>query len=479
MNRHAAGERAVRARIQGRALLRLRGRHIAARAGVALAALAAPTFGATLQLSAQTSVTIYNDGRVLERRVFPIPVPAGVSTHRLPVGQVDPASLFALDSGVVLTGATYDAAQDEANTLRRALGRRITFLTGGRTNGVPDTVVAEVVGADPLRLRMTDGRIVFRSPGTPVFPADLVLSDPAALVTVRSDRARPVLALGYFASGANWQAAYAITLGRGMAQVAGHAAIQAGPLRLDSAEVQLLAGSVGRADRMPAPPVALRAMAAEAAADQQAVGEAHLYTLPGRLSLTPGLARTALLFEPAAVPVERAYVVRGQVPFYGPLPQYGDEATEPVAVTYTLQRRARTAFGDAPLPAGVARLYERDAGGRPQLIGEAAVSHTAAGQNVTLEAGVAFDLTARRIQTSYATRRDSLRTQATVGYTVTLANAKDSAVTIDVLERRSGEWAVLASSVPAERLSSTVTRFRVRVPANGEATLTYRLRIVW
>jgi hypothetical protein len=33
--------------------------------------------------------------------------------------------------------------------------------------------------------------------------------------------------------------------------------------------------------------------------------------------------------------------------------------------------------------------------------------------------------------------------------------------------------------VPAEKVSSTATRFSVKVPARGEAALTYRVRAVW
>jgi hypothetical protein len=62
---------------------------------------------------------------------------------------------------------------------------------------------------------------------------------------------------------------------------------------------------------------------------------------------------------------------------------------------------------------------------------------------------------------------------------VTVRNATDSAVTVDVREERRGEWSVLRSSVPAEKVSSTITRFRVKVPARGEAMVTYRLRVVW
>jgi hypothetical protein len=68
---------------------------------------------------------------------------------------------------------------------------------------------------------------------------------------------------------------------------------------------------------------------------------------------------------------------------------------------------------------------------------------------------------------------------ATADYRVTLKNATDSAVTVLVQEERAGEWSVVSSSVPAEKVSSTISRFRVRVPANGEGPLTYRIRVIW
>jgi hypothetical protein len=218
-------------------------------------------------------------------------------------------------------------------------------------------------------------------------------------------------------------------------------------------------------------------------ATEQRVGEFHLYSLPGRTTLLPGLTSTIALFEPAQVKYERAYVVRGQVPWWGMLPQQGDETDVPVEVVYTLKRPRKTDFGDRPLPGGVVRLFQSDSAGRAQLVGEAAMDHTPAGEDVRLSAGQAFDLTARRVQTTYVTRRDSTRagwrTQATADYRVTLRNATDTAVSVDVQEERSGEWSVLQSSVPAEKLSSTVTRFRVKVPAKGEATLTYKVRVIW
>jgi hypothetical protein len=228
--------------------------------------------------------------------------------------------------------------------------------------------------------------------------------------------------------------------------------------------------------------MAAREMAADVAgapAAEQEIGEAHLYTVPGRFTLRPGTITTAALFGPATATWERVYTVHGQVPWYGPLPQDGDEVKQPVEVQYLVKRPRPSQFGDRPLPGGTWRIYEADAGGRLQLVGESGSRHTPAGQDLRLVAGSAFDLTATRVQTEYAASRETRRTIATAAYTVTLTNAKDSAATIDVLEERRGEWQVLASSVPAEKLSSTQTRFRLRVPARGEAVLTYRVRVVW
>lgn len=446
---------------------------------LALGVLAAP-------LSAQTSVTIYNDGRVLVRREVPIALSKGSSRHKVSLGPLDPASLFPLDSGVAITRVGYDGATDEGSALRRSVGRRIVF----RLPESKDTLSAVVLGVDPLRLQLPDGRITFQPPGAAMYPAEVVVADPTAALDLFSTRERKTFRLGYFTGGATWQASYQVTIGGRTARVAGLAVLESQGLRAEKADVQLLAGSVGRAEKAPEPPRPLerRLEAAYAMADQaateQRVGEFHLYSLPGKSTLLPGLTTSVALFEPAEVPYERTYEVRGLVPYWGILPQQGEESEAPVEVSYTLERPHKSAFGERPLPGGVARIYQPDSAGRPQLVGEAFMEHTPAGRDLRLAAGIAFDLTARRVQTGYVTRRDStaaegVRTVATADYRVTVRNATDSAATVDVIEERAGEWSVVRSSVPAEKLSTVRTRFRVKVPARGEADVTYRLRIVW
>ncbi len=451
-----------------------------------LTALAGLSLASTSHILAQTSLTIYNDGRVLVRRTVTVAVAKGTSTQRVALGALDPASLFALDSGVTITGFDYDGAVDEASVLRRSIGRRLVF----RLPESKDTISALVLGVDPLRLQLPDGRVSFSVPGAGLYPADVVVTDPTVSLDLRSARAQERLRLGYFTAGASWRASYQVMLGDAEARVTGMAVLQSESLRAENAEVQLLAGAVGRPEAGQPPPVPVAGVMFKArAADEaravaeQKVGEYHLYSLSGRSSLLPGLTTSVALFDPVQVKYERNYVVHGSLPYWGFLPQQGEETEPPVEVSYTLRRPRKTEFGDRPLPGGVARLFLPDSSSRPQLVGEAALDHTPAGKDLRLVAGNAFDLTARRVQTSYVTRRDSSkagwRTLATADYRVTLRNAGDSAATVDVEEERGGEWSIVSSSVPAEKLSSARTRFRVRVPARGESVLTYRVRVVW
>ena len=445
----------------------------------------------TAQQAPTTSVTLYQDGRILVRRAYPVRVPSGSSVQHLTLGPVDPASLVALDSEVTITGATTTAPLDAESALRAMVGQSLLFRSGTM---LKDTVRATVVSMEPVRVRLADGTIFFGLPGTPTFPADQLPGESSTDVRVQARRGQDQFRLGGFAGGGSWTAMYSIVLRGASAQVTGLATFGT-PLTADNAEVQLLAGQVNQAPGA-SPMVAMRRLSMAAAqavrednsgvAGQQKVGEFHLYTLPGRQMLRPGALSSVALFDPASTPVAKSYEVGSSVPYEGYWPQDNSEGDVPVTVFYTLPRARRTPFGDAPLPAGAARLFQADSGGRLQLVGEAAIDHTAPGEELRVNAGTAFDLVAKRIQTDWqqgqepvpgSTRRT--RTYVNSAYADTLRNQSDTDATIDVQVERSGEWRILESSIPAERLSSTRARFRVKVPAQGQAVVTYRIKATW
>ena len=170
---------------------------------VVASALVAHALTSAGALMAQTSLTIYNDGRVLARRTLPLTLPKGSSTQRLELGRIEPGTLVPLDPDVQLLRSEYDGDASAASALRRLVGRTVS-VERGRPGGGFETITVTVLGADPLRFRMPDGTVAFDNPGGSIrFPADAV-GEPGVNATLQSASARKELRVGYFTSGAAW-----------------------------------------------------------------------------------------------------------------------------------------------------------------------------------------------------------------------------------------------------------------------------------
>ena len=76
-------------------------------------------------------------------------------------------------------------------------------------------------------------------------------------------------------------------------------------------------------------------------------------------------------------------------------------------------------LGDA-LPAGTVRVYQRDARGNPQFVGEHRIGHTPMGSDIGLATGQAFDVKVRPV-VEERTRLSSSRWRTRMRYTLTNA----------------------------------------------------------
>jgi hypothetical protein len=435
------------------------------------------------QSNTSASVTLFSGGRTLVRRTLPLNIPSGNSMQQLALGRLDAGTLMLLDPGVNLSQVTHDPGFDENSLLRRNVGAEFRFSTGIDK----PVVTARLLGTDPEHWEITSPNtlsgVVLSRPGTILWDRNLIPAGPVIDVALTSDRARNSLSVMYETRGGNWSAAYRIFLGND-GRVEGVANINSGTLDLTDATVQLLAGDIGMKAAPPMPRAEMmsaRAAAFDAVASNEALGEVRLYTLPGTMSFRPGITSTVPLFVPARVTPELKLSVSSGIPYYGGIGQMPDEVEVPVEVSYSFDRKLGTTFGDVPLPAGSVSVYDRDATGRVQLVGAGYIGHTSAGEPVEVATGTSFDVTARRTQTSYVTTVGGTprRTTAQVGYRVVVRNAKDEPVKVEVREDRAGDWSVENSSVAPVRRSSSRVVFPLTVPARGEVTLTYQLRVVW
>ncbi|HMH83113.1 MAG TPA: hypothetical protein VK531_09595 [Gemmatimonadales bacterium] len=440
-------------------------------------------------LAGQTSLSIYSDGRVVVRRSLPQPLQRGRTTFTLKLEGLDGATLFSPDTAVAVVSAVVRPPTTQDAALTAAAGQTLSFVRP-RAGGATDTVRATVGRTDPPQYRLPDGRYVLSLPGEPLVPPELVRTTPEATLGLEATQPRPRTDLAYVADGAaHWETVYQVVLLGARCQVSGSATIASESLRADTAEVQLVAGSINRARPEAPAPRAYRAKGLALSevvvtTDEQAVGETHVYQLPGKVSIEPGMAVTTALFPRSGAAYAQEFIVPGALPWRGFLGQAsGEENRVPVQVWYTLKRARGTPFGERPLPGGTVQVYQADSAGRLQLVGEARSEHTAPGRDLRVQSGDAFDVTAERVQTDYTQealappkRGMAPRQRITAAYKVTISNAKPAAVTVDVREAHFGVWRVTESSAPAEKLSASEVRFRVAVPANGDATLTYTVQ---
>lgn len=392
---------------------------------LAVAGLAATAVPAGAQEASDPALTIYMQNLALVRAEVDRPVPAGESTVRvdgLP-GDADLTSLMVLDPAVTLLGVH---------------GRR-SYQTAGRGSAI------------------------------------------SLALDLRAERAVEGLRIAYLTGGIGWGASYAMVVGTDdrSARIDGYATITNNSgTGYEHAAVQLLAGTVNveGGGRRPVMMDQLRVSTFEMApAAPQLSGEPfsgfHLYEVDAPLTLESGDSRRIRLMGADEIRVDREYVLPGQVNVYQ---RMEEPQRQEAVIRYRVERPEGTGFADLPLPSGTVRVFQPDDEGRLQLLGADAIPNTPAEEVLLLTVGRAFDIGGTRTQTAFERVEGSVHESA---WEVELVNRTDERVVVQVVEEIQGDWEILESSHEAQRLSAHRLRFDVPVPADGEATLTYRVRV--
>jgi hypothetical protein len=261
--------------------------------------------------------------------------------------------------------------------------------------------------------------------------------------------------------------------------------------RYPDAKLKLIAGDVNRAQP---PPQVLRSkvyemqdMAAPAAAgfEEKPFFEYHLYTL-GRPATVPNNSTKQIeLFDTATrVPAKKQLVYYGGDlgGFYGsPMMdrELGPGSNTDVDVWLTFRNDKDSGMG-MPLPAGRIRVSQQDkADGSLEFIGEDTIKHTPKDEDVRVRLGKAFDVVGERRQTDF-----TVNTKGRVmeeAFEIKVRNHKAQPVEVVVRENlyRWSQWSLIEQSQPSVKKDARTIEFPVKVAADGEATVTYRVRYTW
>ena len=427
------------------------------------------------------AVTIYNNNVALVQDRRDLSLPAGRSRQEFPdvSAQIRPetVTLSGTGIGVIEQNFDFDLLTPSA-LMQKAVGQTITIIRTNPATGAETRERATVLAANGgVVLRIGDRIEVLRDDGLPArvifdkVPENL-RARPTLSVTVDAARGgRQPVTLTYLTPGLGWSADYVVLFD----EAAGKMDVQ-GWITLTNnsgtpyanANTLLVAGAVGQADQNrryggypPPPPRGGLVRAGTESAGRERLGDFYLYPLPERTTIANAQTKQVSFLDVSGTPAARAYEY-----------QNGWLATsdQPVSANSVLRFSSSRSggLGDA-LPAGTVRVYQRDARGAPQFVGEHAIGHTPMGSDIGLVTGQAFDIKVKPVVEERTQMGDRWRTR--MRYTLT--NASPRAVTVDLVQ--SGLWGdtrIAAQSQVSERRSADETIWRVAVPANGAATVT-------
>ena len=371
--------------------------------------------------------------------------------------------------------------------LEKYVGREVGVI---RTHAGTDTETRESATVlstnNGVVLRFADGRIETGVPGRLAFPGvpDTLRDTPTLVISLLNPVAgEQNLELSYLTSGLSWRADYVAELNGDddRLDLNGWVTLtnQSGAAYPD-ARLQLVAGDVNRVRENQPMPRATMAMASKAAdaaeMQQEALFEYHLYTLQRPTTLAENQTKQVALMSASRVPVRKTFLFEGANYYYaGPYGEIGRKIKVGVFVEFDNKGEGL----GVPLPRGIVRVYKQDSQGNAQFVGEDRIDHTPKNETVRLKLGDAFDVTADKKQTDFQKLAGSGRTNAVFesAYELVLKNAKPEAVTVTVREPMPGDWTMVSESQPHTRAASGLAEWQVKVPAEGKATLTWRVRI--
>jgi hypothetical protein len=461
-----------------------------------------------------TALTIYNTDLAVVRATVDLDLKQGaneVTTTKV-TSQLEPDSVVLRDPAekhpVQVIEQNYDAAlASQPWMLQKYEGQTIDFqvVRGDKMEVVQGKILRAPAadgsdGSSPLV--EVNGKMQFELPGLPLFPAstDGLLLKPTLRWQIFSKEAAHFPAeLSYLTRGFHWNATYNIVASEGEASTSGEEAMdlvgwvtisnQSGTDFIDT-RVKLMAGNVNVSQ--PRARVMMKSMAvngalatAPAEVTQKAFDDFHLYDLNRQVTLKDRETKQIEFLSATSIPVLRKYVYDGAQGLpYGysesayTQDNFGLQNSKQVRVEQEFVNNKQNHLG-LPLPAGTMRFYRRDTDGQMEFVGENTINHTPEGEKVRLTTGSAFDVTGERKRTNF--KINAAGRTIDESYSITVKNAKDKPVNVDVVEHlfRAANWDVVEKSADFTKTDSSTVTFPISVPAHGQQAISYTVHYSW
>ena len=450
----------------------------------------------TLADQQSVAVTIYNENLALVKDQRRVGFEAG--RNRLALREVsarmrpETALLRSLSHPGSLTLLEQNFDFDlltPAKLLEKYVGREVRIVRVHPQTGAESIETAFVLAANSGVVMRIGDRIETGLPGRIVYDGvPATLRDRPTLIS-ELDATRggaQAVELSYLTGGLAWKADYVAELNAADSALDLNGWVtltNTSGTAYPNAKLQLVAGDVNRVRdemRLAARADKMREASAAAPASQmaqEALFEYHLYTLARPTTIADNQTKQVALLGAQGVPVVKELVLHG-ADYYYRSSVGGIGQKMKVGVFVQLENRESARLG-MPMPKGVVRVYKKDSAGNAQFVGEDRIDHTPKNETVRLKLGEAFDVTADKKQTDFKRREPTNRASYVFesAYEIVLKNAKKEATTVVVREPVPGDWTMLEETQRHAKAAAGTAEWRVRVPAEGSATLRYRVLV--
>ncbi len=439
-----------------------------------------------LEDQSDVAVTVYNNNRALVRDRRRLTLPTGevsltfmdVAEHIMP----ETVSLKSLSEAgslhILEQNYEYDLMSPQ-KLMEKYVGRKVRLINKQKDMDFieQEAVLLSVNGG---AIYDVDGEIYLGHPGTVVLPAipEELIAKPSLIWLLDNSRADQEIEATYLTTGLAWKADYVVTLAQDeqSLDLDGWVTLnnQSGTT-YTNAQLKLVAGEVNVVQQAKQVRAfaggGFGAMEMRAPMREESFAEYHLYSLPRRTTIKQNQSKQVSLLNASGVRVGKVYEYRGNLNYYNR--QAPRIEAEKVGVFLVFENEEENQLG-MPLPAGIMRVYQEDSDGMLQFSGEDRIGHTPKDEEVRLKLGKAFDIVAERLQKNYT--RISNRVHESE-FEITIRNHKETGVVVDVVEPMPGDWEIRKESMAHVKKDAHTAIYRLPVPADGEATLTYRVRV--
>jgi len=294
---------------------------------------------------------------------------------------------------------------------------------------------------------------------------------PELIWDIYSPKARAVNGgLVYLSGGFDWNANYRLILNGEKGELISEAVVKnESNVDYNHYILKLVEGNLQKKGNRPQPVYRTNArslsMEAQPVLTENELGDYHIYSLPGKISLRRNQSITVRLYEPKKVDIKKTYVFSNSE---------RSKKEEPLQIEIQLKNTEENGL-NIPLPQGKVTLYLQSPDGSLKYAGEDELKQVPKGETATISAGRAFDVIGKRTVLHY----DRQRKSEEASIEITVKNIKDENVNIRLVERVHGDWVIRNASDNYIKKDASTVYFPFTVDPGGSKTVTYTYRKEW